>query len=90
MYSSSTNSDSLREYEQFVPGQNRVLIFDLYANGTVLAKSDDAQSACTVRMRASNIKGQSNTWHEVGIALVLHDADGMASSKLFMIRAELF
>lgn len=70
VFSCMQNAETLRLYtETGVPGSKFACI-DVYADGTTLLQSG-THSACVVRMRVANVDGQSNAWHEVGIAPVV-------------------
>lgn len=55
---SNTNKASKRD--------GHVFLIDLYSEGTILSNTG-TQSANNTRLRFSNIKGETNTWHYVGI-----------------------
>ncbi|KAI0556533.1 hypothetical protein FGB62_640g00 [Gracilaria domingensis] len=65
----------------------RVVLIDLYCDGTTLSKSG-SQSANTMRVRFSNIRGRSTEWHEIGIAPCI-DTHGKECSKVELKRERL-
>lgn len=67
IYTYDINQDSLREYTDYNPLIDLLVAFDIIADGTTLSVSG-YQSACVVRVRFVNIRGNSDNCHKVGLS----------------------
>ena len=65
-FSAPWNSGAMEDYHKTVSSDSKILMIDLYSDGTTLSSSG-TQSANNMRVRFANLKGRTDVWHEVGI-----------------------
>ena len=80
IYSQPTNSDCFRDLCAHIDSDVRVIGLDIYCDDTCLSWNRN-QRILLFRARFVNIRGQSQTWHELGIAPCTTEADRPPSAS---------
>ncbi len=89
VFMKAVDSDAMRDYSDSLDVDAPLLCIDIYADGTILAKSG-SQSACVVRVRIANVEKKSQEWIDVGIAPIVRTSTTYPDGRLSAQRAELF
>lgn len=81
VFLSPWNAEVMRQYTNEIDGNSKVILVDLFSDGTCLSNSG-TQSANLMRIRFSNILGKTKEWHEIGITPVPDLAESVSDARL--------
>lgn len=85
VFSAPWNSEAMGEYQRSLGKEGCLVLVDSYSDGLTLSGSG-TQSVNNMRVRFSNIKGQTHIWHDIGIVPIV-DTEGEKKSDS-LIRQE--